>query len=143
MIDRKPPSLAAAAAAILLAAAAAPPVLAHDRGDHHERTERIIIMSDSAHGPETAGRVHALDHDGARIVDCAGNHKVVDQSTGEGRERTRIVLCDHGNATAADRAQRLEHALARIEANDELSSEHKAQVSAALREAIERLRSAR
>jgi ribosome assembly protein YihI (activator of Der GTPase) len=50
------------------------------------------------------------------------------------------VLCGNSQLSAAERADKLEHVLSRLEARDDLSAEQKAKVTAALREAIEKVR---
>ena len=57
-------------------------------------------------------------------------------------ERVAAIVCTKGEPTAAS-ARRLEEALARIRANDDLSDEQKARITTALRSAIDRARSAR
>src|SRR5688500_14398649 len=105
-------------------------------GDGAVRTIRIQRRGDHAGaGP----RVRAFHMgDGARLLDCGGERTEVDESTGN--DRTRIVFCGKSDLSAAQRIEKLEKALDRINANDELSAEHKDKVTAALRGAIERLR---
>jgi hypothetical protein len=77
---------------------------------------------------------------GALLADCGGGRSEVDESSANGAERTRVVICGRDGPGAAMRAERLERALARINANEHLSAEHKARVSEALREALEEVR---
>ena len=110
-------------------------------GDGNVRTIRIERKGDH----EGAGpRVRALHMgEGARMIDCGGGERTeVEESTGgeTTRERTRIVFCGKEGLSAAQRIEKLEKALDRINANGELSAEHKDKVTAALRGAIERLR---
>jgi hypothetical protein len=136
---------AAAAASMLALAGLASPGLAHDPGedDGERKVEKIIILNDHRKGGGGEHRVRTFRiPSAAALADCDGERIAVSESTGGDRERTRVVICSKGDLSAADRAEKLERALARINANDELSAEHKEKVTAALREAIERLRSA-
>jgi hypothetical protein len=136
----------AAAGALLLAglgfanaAFACDPASAH--GD--AKADKVIVLSNHRHSGDGERRVRVM-HDGAMAVaDCGGERAAVSESTDGDRERTRIILCGKGDLTDAQRVEKLERALARISANEELSAEHKEKVTAALRAAIERLRSAR
>jgi hypothetical protein len=110
-----------------------------------KRAETVIIMKervagDAAASAEDGGpRIRAFTlTDGAAV--CSGDKDEVSQQSGDGNEKTHIILCSKGDgASSEERARRLEHALARVEQNQELSAEHKAKVVAALREAIARL----
>ncbi|HEX8062655.1 MAG TPA: hypothetical protein VF535_05515, partial [Allosphingosinicella sp.] len=66
---------------------------------------------------------------------------IVDES-GENGDKTKVFICTKGQP-AADSAERIEKALARIRASDALSDEQKARIETALRSAMERARSAR
>jgi hypothetical protein len=131
-------TLAGAAFAIGATATATP-----ETPKSESRTEQIVVIRDGGkggtHGEHAARRVRveALDRTGSH---CSGRKSEVDEASRDGRERTHILVCGD-RLSAADRASELEHALARIEANSELSAEHKARVVAALREAIDRARS--
>jgi hypothetical protein len=113
-------------------------VVAHPGADGHGRTVTVIC---------SRGRVAVAE--GGFGPDCARN--VVERPGADGHGRTVTILCGHGRedgadagaAAAGDRTERLEHALARIEHEDSLSPEAKAQVEAALREAIEQARGRR
>jgi hypothetical protein len=130
-------NLGIAAAVLLGGAAIAHP---HSDGDAKEkRTERIVIVSekgDREHSRERVREFRMEDRDG--MAHCGGDKTEVDESTGD-KERTRIVICGDG-ADSAARAEHLERALARIQDNDSLSAEHKARISAKLREAIDKAR---
>jgi hypothetical protein len=133
----------AAAAFLAAGLAAGAPAAAQDEpadGHHQTRIERVVILSDKDHREgEARHRVRILDVDG----DHAGCDKTEVNDSG-GREKTKIVLCGGGDqASSADRAARLEQALGRIQQSDDLSAEHKARVTAALQDAIERLRNTR
>jgi hypothetical protein len=106
-----------------------------------ERIRTFRVERDGSGDGEGHVRAFRLDGD-ARSIDCGSGRTEIDESTGnEGeRSRTRIVVCGDGDLSAAQRIEKLEKALGRINANEELSSEHKERVTAALRDAIERLR---
>jgi hypothetical protein len=106
----------------------------HPGADVHGRTVTVIC-----------GRGRVALADGVAGPDCTRN--VVERRDGDGHGRTVTILCGRGRGegavAAGDRTERLEHALARIEHEDSLSPEAKAQVEAALREAIEQARGRR
>jgi hypothetical protein len=112
----------------------------HIEGDgKHGGDVRTIRIQRSGDHDGAGPRVRAFHMgDGARMIDCGGGRTEVDESTGG--DRTRIVFCGTDDLTAAQRIEKLEKALGRINANQELSAEHKDKVTAALRGAIERLR---
>jgi hypothetical protein len=96
----------------------------------------VIVMTDARRAEGEAPRR-------LRILDVGDDKDCTRSETGdEGKERTRIIVCTKGGdaLASADRAEKLERALERIQQNDDLSAEHKERVAAALREAIERLR---
>jgi hypothetical protein len=164
--DRK---LGFAAAAVLVAGAAGA-ALAHPHPDGDgdgKKIERVIILGDG-HGDRHArgkgdrvrrveiireGGEHHAQGSGKRIrhfemhgpgslVGCEGGEKIVDETAGDGDRKTKVIICTRGAPSAAT-GKRLEEALARITANDELSEEQKARIETALRSAIDRARSAR
>lgn len=100
-------------------------------------TERQMPAEDGEQGPRL--RAFTLVHGAAS---CTGQKDEVDQQSQDGKEKTHIVFCASDTASPAERAGRLEKALARIEQNDALSAEHKARVVAALRAEIDRLNAA-
>jgi hypothetical protein len=139
----------APAAAALLVAGAAGAAFAHPHPDGEgdgKRVERIVVIRDAAagdhHGKPGARRVRRFEIHGADLVGCEDGDKIVDESSGEGDRKTKVIVCTKGQPTAAT-AERLEHALARINSNDELSAEQKARITTALRSAIDRARGAR
>ena len=87
-------------------------------------------------------RLRTIMLDGKRLADCEGGEKLVDESAGDDKEKTKVIICGEGGDPAA-RRQRLEQALARINANEHISTEHKEKIAASLRAAIERAESAR
>jgi bla regulator protein BlaR1 len=139
-------------------AAGAHPPGAHLEGDRRER--RIVIMPDdhhhhgeghAAHGDRPRVRTFTLHRGegghaaagghGAHVAlgDCAGG-EATEVNEGAPNDRTRVVLCGRGNATPAERAERLQRARDRLAGDSELSAEAKARVTAALDREIARLR---
>ena len=141
--------LGGAAAVTLLAGITATlgsPGLAHPHpeGDHSERTERFIIMTHKGDAPEGEARRRTFElrrgeGDRIHVPDCDDGERT-EVNEGEGNERTRVVLCTGGNATPAQRAERLQRARDRIAQNDELSEAQRARVTAAIDREIARLR---
>jgi hypothetical protein len=130
------------ALSLLVAGAAATPLLAHP-GEHQQK-HKIIIMTEGDDG-DAMGEAHAEAREhGSRVMvaECGGDKTEFSGSSDAKREKARVVICNRGNVSAADRARRLEHVLARINADDELSAETKAKISTALRDAIGRLNTA-
>jgi hypothetical protein len=159
--------LALGAAASLLLAGAAGAALAHPHPDGDgdgKKVERVVVIGDGHHGKPGKHHVrrfeiHRVDGDrhgkpggprvrrfemlhGDALAHCDGGEKIVDDSSGDGDRKTKVVICAKGKPTAAS-AERLEEALARINDNDELSAEAKARIATALQSAIDRARSAR
>lgn len=127
-------------------------IIIDDGGEHHakghgkgERVRRVEIIRDGKGGEHHAGgdRVRRVEMHGiGRLADCDGGEKIVDEQSGDGGKKTKVVICRKGAPTAAD-AKHLEDALARISDHDHLSDEQKARIETALRSAIDRARSAR
>ena len=166
------PVLWTGTAAALLAAGVAGAALAHPHPDgagagEGKKVEGVIIMRDGPGGHHAKGkgdRVRRFEiireggehhargpgdgvrrfkmHGPGHLADCLGGEKIVDESGGEGDKKTKVIICTKG-APTGDTAKRLEDALERITANDELSDEQKARIATALRSAIDRARSAR
>jgi hypothetical protein len=116
----------------------------HPEGETKDRTERVIIMTHK--GDATASEAHRrsfeLRHgEGGQIhlPDCEPSQRT-EVNEGEGDERTRVVLCTGGDATPAQRAERLQRARDRIAQNEELSEVQRARVTAAIDREIARLR---
>ncbi|MFL6858291.1 MAG: hypothetical protein ACJ8EB_10340 [Allosphingosinicella sp.] len=108
------------------------------QGRKVEHVERFVLVDHKGQGESGDPHVLAVAlADGG--ASCTGNADEVSQQSEDGKQKTKIVICSPGEASPADRAERLQRAIARVEANQELSAEHKEKVVAALREAIERL----
>lgn len=116
----------------------------HDgkRGKHEVRRFRIHRVDGGHHGKPGGPRVRRFEMHGDALGHCDGGRKIVDESSGDGDKKTKVVICTKGEPTAAH-AERLEKALERINANNELSAEQKARIATALKSAIDRARSAR
>jgi hypothetical protein len=113
--------------------------------DGHRRVFVLTNRHGEA-GQETAGsdaqRVRIFKVAGGDMADCT-DQPLVDQASPDGHERTKIIVCGHGNAlSAAERSTQLEHVMERVQHMDGLSDASKERVTAALREAIEQLRTA-
>ena len=108
-------------------------------GEGHGDRQRVIVMNHRGGAGGHDGhnvRVHGPD---GELADCGdGQATNVDETTGG--ERTRIVLCSRGNATPAERAERLQRVRDRLAGDSELSAEQKARVTAALDRQIAQLR---
>jgi hypothetical protein len=128
-----------AALGLLVAGAIAAPALAHEPNEGRQERQKIIIMTDRhANGSEARGEA---DRRRSRIIvaDCGGDTTEVSGENESKSEKAKVVICTRGHVSSADRAKRLEHALERINANDDLSVETKARITTALRDAIARL----
>ena len=55
-------------------------------------------------------------------------------------DKTKVIICSEEQLTEAQRIEKIEKVLDRIQSNGELSAEHKERVTAALRRAIEDMR---
>ena len=131
------------AGAALAFALAAPAAHAQETPEPGKPMQKVVIIQragDHADG----GEVHRFRVEGGDdfIAKCEGTKDEVAEASPDGRERTRIVLCAHNQLSAAERVEKLEHVLSRLEARDDLSAEQKARVTAALREAIDKVRAA-
>jgi len=132
------------AAALTVACVAAPVLAADDTPG--QKTEKIVIIERAGgHGDGEAREVHRFRLEGADgealAGRCAGQKDEVNATSDDGKQHTRILVCGNGQLSAAERAEKLEHVLSRLEARDDLSAEQKAKVTAALREAIDKVRS--
>lgn len=146
-VDRHAPRLLGFAAAAALVAGGlvlAAPAAAHpEHADGQDKTvTRVVVISHSKGQAQSEGEGRRR----VRILDTSGDGPGCDRTEAgdpDGREKTKVIICGDPEVSAADRAARLEKALGRIQQNDQLSADHKARVTAALQEAIERLRNTR
>lgn len=141
-------SLGGAVAVLILAVVGVSlgaPGLAHPHPEGETRKQHIIVMEHKGGDHAATGRAHTLQirrgENGEVVLPegCSGNELAnVDES--EGNRRTRIMVCGQEGQSAEQRLENLQRARARIAENDELSDEHRARVTAALDQAIARLR---
>ena len=112
---------------------------AHSGGDGHQR---VIVMTHRGDGHPGPGqhRVRVIGPDGALSVPECNDGQATNVDETEGGQRTRVVLCTRGNATPAERAERLQRARDRLAGDSELSQAQRDRVTAALDREIARLR---
>ena len=110
------------------------PVAADSEG---RRIRTFRVERDGKAGGERHVRVMRLDGD--RLADC-GREEVVRSETGGENDKTKVIICSKGELSQAQRVEKIEKVLTRIQANDDLSAEQKERVTAALRRAIEDMR---
>ena len=130
--------LAAAASVALAGGAFAHP---HEGGEGRDKIQKVIVLTGKHDGKDAHKRVREfriLRGEGGELTCPNGDATKVDETT-DG-ERTKILICGDDKLSRADRAKKLEEALAKMRSHDHLSGEHRAKVEAALQEAIERLR---
>src|SRR4051812_38388660 len=123
------------AAASLLLAGAAGAAFAHPEAGHDGKTvERVFIVHSDGKGDHAAAggdrRIERFEVHRMGAGDCEGGDKIVDESATDGDKKTKVVICTMGRPSAAT-AEHLETALARINANDDLSNEQKARIESA------------
>jgi len=120
-----------------------------DHAEHREQSQRVIVMTHRGEGEGDSDHSDGARHlelhrgggHGTEVImpDCNGG-QADEINEGGDHDRTRIVLCSRGEATPAQRAERLAHVRERLANDDELSAEQKARVTAALDREIARLR---
>jgi beta-lactamase regulating signal transducer with metallopeptidase domain len=104
-----------------------------DAAGHGDHEVHRFVLNRGAGGHGAVGEHMAM-------ADC-GEGQRSEVNEGEGNERTRVILCTRGgNATPAQRAERLQSMRDRLANDSELSAEQRARVSAALDREIARLR---
>jgi hypothetical protein len=160
----------AAATTLMLAGGLAGSAFAQDAdAPKGEKLERVIMIR--SHGDGTAPadadrqvqifhldgdsppmkdgqaiRTFRVERDGSGLEalgNCEGGQRTMVNEDSDGpKQKTRIVLCDKGNISPAQRVASLEQVIGRIQSDEHLSAEHKAKVTTALREAIDKLRAA-
>ncbi|HEY5712373.1 MAG TPA: M56 family metallopeptidase [Allosphingosinicella sp.] len=138
----------------------------HGDGDAHgdrERHEHVIVMTHRGDGHGTShseshrdgraqgegsGHGDSADHHrmmmhhggGMAHADCDRGTTDVNAESGDANNRARVVICGSGDATPAQRAERLQRARDRLASSDELSGEHRTRILALLDQQIARLR---
>ena len=136
-------------------------ILREGEGKHAgegKKVRRFRIVGDGPAGADGEGRrirtfhidrdgkagkgerhVRVMRFDGGELADCGGE-EVVRSETGDDKDKTKVIICSKDQLTEAQRIEKIEKVLTRIQANDDLSAEHKDRVTAALRRAIEDMR---
>lgn len=100
-----------------------------EAGHGNREVHRFVLnRGPNGHGPDT------------EPADC-GEGQRSEVNEGEGNHRTRVILCSRGgNATPAQRAERLQSMRDRLANDSELTAEQRTRVSAAIDREIARLR---
>ena len=114
----------------------------HPEGEAKTHNERVIIMHrGDAKAGDAEHHVRIREGEGGMVIgpDCEPSQRT-DINEGSDSERTRIVLCNRGDATPAQRAEHLQHARDRLAQDENLSEAQRARVTAALDREIARLR---
>jgi bla regulator protein BlaR1 len=107
-------------------------------GPDAERQRVIVMTHRGGHGQADGHNVRVHGPDGEAPNCDHGQATNVDETSGG--ERTRVVFCERGNATPAQRAERLQRARDRLASDSELSQAQRDRVTAALDREIARLR---
>jgi hypothetical protein len=106
--------------------------------DSDGRHRRVVICR-AGGDARGNGAVRAFSMDGVDVANCAGGQNA--RETEENGQHRQVIVCARdGAASTAMQAERLEQMLGRINSNSELTADQKQRVTAALREAIEQLR---
>lgn len=108
-------------------------------GDSEGRRIRTFHVERDGKAGDGERHVRVMRLDGDRLADCGGE-EVVRSETGGENDKTKVIICSKDQLTQAQRIEKIEKVLTRIQSNDELSAEHKERVTAALRRAIEDMR---
>lgn len=132
--------LAAGAAALAIAGLAGG-ATAHPHPEGGDKVRQITILETGEKGARD-GR-HIVHLEGGRPM-CAGEKTQVVEETGgdDKKEKTKVVICGKSDIPMAERAAKLQEAIDRVQANENLSAEHRERVTTALRQAMDRLRAA-
>src|SRR4051812_14542190 len=72
------------------------------------RTEQVIVMTNrngQEGGDDAHVRTFMLDH---AANACTGDKDEVNATSDDGREKTHVLFCSNGNASPAQRAERLQ-----------------------------------
>lgn len=123
---------------------------AHAAGPQSEpQVQTFTLHRDGEPGGHGDGEVHSFtlhrvpggDDHAAVMVDGCENGQRDEVNQGSGGQQTRIILCSRGGeATPAQRAERLQHVRDRMAADSDLSAEQRAGLLAALDRQIDALR---
>ena len=119
---------------------------AHDGTYRVQGNDGTVYQIDGGNGVAVVhakdGKTYRVLAMGDRAVACGPAHALVDQQGGDAHDKTRVILCGNEAANPAERADRLEHMMDRIQHMDGLSDSSKERLTTALREAITELRAA-
>jgi hypothetical protein len=107
-------------------------------GKDGERIRTFHVERDGKAG-DGERQVRVMRFDGGQLADCGGD-EIVRSETGGENDKTKVIICSKGELSQAQRVEKIEKVLTRIQANDDLSAEQKERVTAALRRAIEDMR---
>lgn len=107
-------------------------------GDGERRIRTFHIERDGKVG-DGERHVRVMRFGEGALHDCDGE-EVVRSETGGENDKTKVIICSKEQLTEAQRIEKIEKALTRIQSNDKLSAEHKERVTAALRRAIDDMR---
>lgn len=130
--------LAAGAAALAIAGLAGG-ATAHPHPEGGDKVRKIVVVEGGEKGAK--GARHIVHLEGGRPM-CAGEKTEVVEETGgdDKKQKTKIVICGKSDVPVAERAAKLQEAIDRVQANEELSAEHREKVTTALRQVMETLR---
>ncbi|HST36027.1 MAG TPA: M56 family metallopeptidase [Allosphingosinicella sp.] len=120
---------------------------AHAGGEGDREVRRVIVHTPDGHGGHAEGdadrhrmmMMHLGDGDHEIDANCGGARRS-EVNEGDGNQRTRIVVCNRGEATPAQQAEHLQRARERLANDSELSAEHRQRVLAAIDRELARLR---
>ncbi|HEY5721925.1 MAG TPA: hypothetical protein VIT45_06350 [Allosphingosinicella sp.] len=103
------------------------------------RRIRTVHIGRDGKAGEGERHVRVMRFGEGALHDCDGE-EVARSETGGENDKTKVIICSKDQLTQAQRIEKIEKVLTRIQSNDELSAEHKEKVTAALRRAIEDMR---
>lgn len=113
-----------------------------DRDVRVEERRRIMIATDHEAAAADGVRRFRLERpNGTELslpADCEGES--ITSEEGEANRRTRVMICDRGAGSPAERAERLERVRVRLGGDEHLGPEARERVIAALEREIARLR---
>lgn len=107
-------------------------------GEDGRRIRTIHVERDGKAG-DGERHVRVMRLDGDDLENCGGE-RIVRSETGGENDKTKVIICSKGELTQAQRVEKIEKVLTRLQASDDLSAEQKERVTAALRRAIEDMR---
>jgi beta-lactamase regulating signal transducer with metallopeptidase domain len=119
----------------------------HAAGDGRHEERRVIVRTHDGHGGHAEGNadrhrmmmMHLGDRDHMAAAHC-GDGQRTEVNEGGDNQRTRVILCNRGDGTPAQRAEHLQRVRERLAGEDDLSAEQRQRVLAAIDREIARLR---